>query len=448
MGSVVAHRDGLRGTPRERCWLPPNVCSQAESTCAPMSETTGTTLRISLRLFCLALSLFIIDGTATSHADPQSIEDPSGRAMLTFYEALEDTQGGEWVTRIVHFGDSHVAADMLTGALRYRLQSCFGDAGPGFVLPGKPWPWYSRAGVISRVSPGWQADGLTQASLAADGRLGLAGVSLSASSAGEWLSLTASGRYFDVYVLKQPGGGTLDISLDAVEWRHNVSLKSKTAEPNYIEIVAPDDSIHTIEIRTKSSGPIRVFGIAIEGERAGVTYDALGINGARASRPMQWDWRLLSSNLERRDPDLIILAYGSNEVTDSDLDLEEYSANFATLLERFREAAPRASILVLGPPDRAVREGRRWKTASRMPALVTAQRRAALKAGAAFYDLFKAMGGPGSAERWATLAQPLAQADRVHLTAAGYRLVADWINSELIRGYVKAMCQTTGSKTQ
>jgi len=31
---------------------------------------------------------------------------------------------------------------------------------------------------------------------------------------------------------------------------------------------------------------------------------------------------------------------------------------------------------------------------------VEAQRRAAQKAGAAFYDLFKAMGGPGSADQW------------------------------------------------
>jgi len=413
-----------------------------------MSGTPENKLRISLGLFCLALSLLITDGVATSRGNPQPIEDPTGRAMATFYAALENTQRGEWVTRIVHYGDSHVAADILTGALRRSLQSCFGDGGPGFVLAGKPWPWYSRAGVISQASSGWQADGLTQASLSADRRFGLAGVSLSTSSAGEWLSLTASGRYFDVYVLKQPGGGTLDISLDAVEREHNLSLSSKTFTAEYVEIVAPDNSIHTIEIRTKSSGHIRVFGIAIEGDRPGVAYDALGINGARASRPLQWDWRLLSSNLERRDPDLIIVAYGSNEVTDSDLDLEEYSANFATLLMRFREAAPRASILVLGPPDRAVREGRRWKTASRMAALIDAQRRAALKAGAAFYDLFNAMGGPGSVERWATLTQPLAQADRVHLTAAGYRLVADWINAELIRGYVKATSPTTRPKGQ
>lgn len=413
-----------------------------------MSETPENKSRISLGLFCLALSLFISEAAPTAHGAPQSIEDPTGRAMLTFYAGLESTQLGEWVTRIVHYGDSHVAADMLTGALRYRLQSCFGDSGPGFVLPGKPWPWYSRAGVISRASSGWQADGLAQASLVADARLGLSGISLSTSRAGEWLSLTASGRYFDVYVLKQPAGGALDISLDGVEWKRNVSLSSKTFKAEYVEIVAPEDSIHTIEIRTRSSGPIRFFGIAIEGDRAGVTYDALGINGARASRPMLWDWQLMSSNLERRDPDLIIVAYGSNEVTDSDLDLEDYSANFAKLLKRFREAAPRASILVLGPPDRAVREGRRWKTARRMTALIDAQRRAALKAGAAFYDLFKAMGGPGSVDRWATLAQPLAQADRVHLTAAGYRLVANWINSELISGYVKAMSPATGPKGQ
>jgi lysophospholipase L1-like esterase len=351
--------------------------------------------------------------------------------MQTFHAALASTERGEGITRIVHYGDSHVAADILTGALRRRLQSCFGDAGPGFVLAGQPRSWYSRAGVLSRASSGWQADGLTQASLATDGRLGLAGISLTASNPGEWISLTAAGRYFDVYVLKQPGGGAVDVSLDAADWKRNFSLRSKTTEADYIEIVADDDSSHKIEIRTTTSGPTRIFGIAIEGERAGVVYDALGINGARASRPVLWDWNVLSNNLERRDPDLIVVAYGSNEVTDPDLDLEEYTASFAATLARFHQAAPRASILVLGPPDRAVRAGRRWKTARRMSALVDAQRRAAQKAGAAFYDLFKAMGGSGSVEQWAMLPQPLAQGDRVHLTSAGYKLVADWLYREI-----------------
>jgi lysophospholipase L1-like esterase len=398
------------------------------------------TSKFPSRVACVAIILLSSSQSISATPTEQSsrIEDPTRRAMRSFYAALASTQRGEWVTRIVHYGDSHVAADILTSALRRSLQSCFGDAGPGFVLAGQPWSWHSRAGLVSRASSGWQADGLTQASLAADGRLGLAGVSLTASNPGEWISLTAAGRYFEVYVLKQPGGGAIDISLDAADWKRNFSLRSKTTEADYIEIVADDDSIHKIEIRTRTSGPARIFGIAIEGERAGVVYDALGINGARASRPVLWDWNVLSNNLERRDPDLIVVAYGSNEVTDPDLHLEEYTASFARLLERFHEAAPRASILVLGPLDRAVRVGGRWKTASRMSSLVEAQRRAALKVGAAFYDLFNAMGGSGSVERWTNLREPLAQADRVHLTAAGYRLVAGWLYGEIRRSYLKA----------
>jgi lysophospholipase L1-like esterase len=74
-----------------------------------------------------------------------------------------------------------------------------------------------------------------------------------------------------------------------------------------------------------------------------------------------------------------------------------------------------------------------------MPELVEAQRRAAFNSGAAFYDLFAAMGGAGSIERWATQAAPLAQADRVHMTAAGYRMVAGWIFSSLVSGFLQSV---------
>ena len=389
------------------------------------------------------LSLFLSHGAAASQAqianrDTQPIEDPSNQAMLGFYQSLARAFQGEWVTRIVHYGDSHVAADILTGALRRQLQLCFGEAGAGFVLPGRPWQAYSRPGVTSQASAGWQTDGLTRASLAADGRLGLAGVSLSTRGSGEWITMTAAGSYFDIYVLKQPGGGSISVLLDGVEKRRNFSLDSRTNESACIEVVSAFRSVHTIEIRTTSPGRARIFGIAIEFHSAGVIYDALGINGARASRPLQWDWKVLASGLERRDPDLIVVAYGSNEVSDPDLDLEEYRASFTTLLNKFHAAAPRASILVLGPPDRAVRTDHRWNTIGRMRALVEAQRQAALEAGAAFYDLFNAMGGPGSIERWATQPERLAQPDRVHLTSAGYRLVADGLYQEMMCGYLQA----------
>ncbi len=444
--NVVSHSATSRGCHRRSRWLPPNTGCRPASISTRMIEISKSPPSLSRGLVCLALSLLLSHGAPGAQAqaanrDPQPIEDPSGEAMLGFYESLARAFQGEWVTRILHYGDSHVAADILTGALRRQLQLCFGEAGAGFVLPGRPWPGYSRAGVTSQTSEGWQTDGLTQGSVAADGRLGLAGVSLSTKGPGEWIIVTAAGSYFDIYVLKQPGGGSIDVLLDGVERKRNVSLDSRTNESACIEIIADIGSVHTIEIRTTSAGRARIFGIAIERNSAGVIYDALGINGARASRPLRWDWKVLASNLERRDPDLIIVAYGSNEVSDADLDLEEYKVSFTMLLRQFHEAAPRASILVIGPPDRAVRIANRWKTIVRMPALVEAQRQAAFEAGAAFYDLFKAMGGSGSIERWATQPQPLAQPDRVHLTTAGYRLVADWLYSELMSDYLQTISE-------
>lgn len=373
------------------------------------------------------------DQCASARTTHQPIEDPGGKAMLGFYNSLARSRKGEAITRIIHYGDSHVAADLLTGALRRNLQSFFGDAGAGFVLAGRPWSWYSPNGVTLGASGGWHTDGLSKESLAEDGRFGLAGVSFSATGAGEWISLNAACRSFDVYLLKQPGGGAVDIFLDGAEYKRNVSLASKRGEPVYIKVEARTDALHSIELRTVAKGLVRALGIAVEREAAGVVYDALGINGARASRLLSWDWRLLASNIERRDPDLIIIAYGSNEVSDDDLDLAEYSHSFLTLLKQFQQSSPRASVLVISPPDRAVRVGRRWQTISRMPALVESQRRAAFEAGAAFFDLFQAMGGAGSIERWASLQEPLAQPDRVHLTAAGYRLVASWLYAELAR---------------
>lgn len=358
--------------------------------------------------------------------------------MLGFYESLSRTNKGEAITRILHYGDSHVAADLLTGALRQDLQSFFGDAGAGFVFAGRPWSWYKPRVVTLDASSGWRSDGLNQASLAEDGRFGLAGVSFTATGAGEWISLSATCRSVDVYLLKQPGGGAIDIFLDGVAYKRNVSLASKRGEPAYIKIEAETDALHSIELRTVAKGLVRALGIVVERETAGIVYDALGINGARAGRLLSWDWRLLASNIERRAPNLIIIAYGSNEVSDDDLDLTEYGQSFLTFLNQFHEAVPRASLLVVSPPDRAVRVGRRWQTVSRMPALVKAQRRAAFESGAAFFDLFQAMGGAGSIERWATLREPLAQRDRVHLTAAGYRLVASWLYTELMRGWEKS----------
>lgn len=384
----------------------------------------------------------------------QPIEDADGHALAGFYAALVRTlaprEGNEnaspAITRILHYGDSHVAADILTGALRQYFQRDFGDAGPGFMLAGHPWAWYGRSGVALSASAGWQSNGLSQFSIDTDGRFGLAGISFSTNRAGESITLTSDCTRFVIYLLSQPGGGTIDISLDGEIQTAGLSLASENDEPVYVELEAAQESAflnlqsaierpHAIELRTVSPGAVRVLGLSAERNRAGVVYDAFGINGARATRLLRWNEALLADNLARRDPDLIVVAYGSNEAGDADFDAAIYRQQFLAALERLQRAAPRASLLVIAPPDRAVRSGRRWRTISTLSGLIAAQREAAREVGAAFWNLHRAMGGAGSMAKWAALSPPLAQRDRVHLTRAGYLLVADALYAELRRGW-------------
>lgn len=166
-----------------------------------------------------------------------------------------------------------------------------------------------------------------------------------------------------------------------------------------------------------------------------VAYEAKGINGARATKPLGWNWEVIAERFADNQPALIIIAYGSNEVGDADLNLEEYKTQFETLLQHCKEAAPEASLLVLAPPDRAIHRKGKWRTIPMLPALIDTQREAAINEGAAFWNQFAAMGGASSINRWASLSPKLAQKDRVHLTLAGYELIADALYDELMHEY-------------
>src|SRR5215471_15843043 len=96
----------------------------------------------------------------------QHIEDPSGKAMLGFYSAMTrtlsrcDEPACQNVTRILHYGDSHVASGLLTGPLRASFQRDLGDAGPGFIFGGRPWSWYKPYAASITASSGWHTGGL------------------------------------------------------------------------------------------------------------------------------------------------------------------------------------------------------------------------------------------------------------------------------------------------
>src|SRR5262249_17962002 len=146
-------------------------------------------------------------GSAQHKLSPISqlpIEDPSGKAMLSFYSAMTGAlsrclgTGCPNVVRILHYGDSHVASGLFTGPLRANCRRDLGDGGPGFVFAGRPWSWYRPYAASLTVSSGWHADGLGQQESEKDGQYGLSGVSFTANAPGETTTLTAGCGVFDI----------------------------------------------------------------------------------------------------------------------------------------------------------------------------------------------------------------------------------------------------------
>jgi len=361
-------------------------------------------------------------------AKSNNVENPG--SLVPFYEQLyrEKTGQSHGAVHILHFGDSHTAADEWTGSLRDLFQASFGDGGPGFSLAGHPFRGYRRFDVSGGGSSGWHTEGLARAE--GDGFYGLGGVSISTDRPGETAYISAECNLLEVFYLQQPGGGSLAF-YDNGERTAEIATNGE-AGPGYFSY-KPSPGTHSFELRTVENAPVRLFGWAADRAR-GVTYEALGINGAEAAVIFKWDEKTLASNLEHRNPALIVLAYGTNEAGSPSWDYDSYERMFSSLLARLRQYAPTASILVVGPPDRYYRLRRGpMQPLEKVTDIIAAQREACRENGAAFWDTRTRMGGKGSMRQWVTAG--LAQHDYVHFLGQGYRLLGNTLFKDVMRNY-------------
>jgi lysophospholipase L1-like esterase len=358
------------------------------------------------------------------------------------FEALSALQDGKLHddVRIVQYGDSHTASDTATCVVRRMLQERFGDGGRGFVELGKPWKTYVQDGVRGGMTRefGPNRPRVEEGRVVGDAAFGLVGVAIEAERRGAraWTKIEAPASRVEVDFLQQPRGGSADVVIDGLQ-AGRIVTRAPVSSSGYAEFEVSDGP-HEVELRALGDGDVRVFGLALDRARPGVVVDALGINGAQITTPLRWNEEHFAEQLRHRAPDLVILAYGTNEALDPKLDLVAYEHALVELLGRVARAVPTASCLLLGPPDLARRdppEHRQWTTWPPLLDVIAVQQRVARAAGCSFYDQMAAMGGSGSMAAWASEASPRAQVDRVHLTASGYAQIGASFASDVLHAY-------------
>lgn len=369
------------------------------------------------------------------------IEDPKG-AMRPFYAALAKTalkkEGA--VTRITHWGDSGIGADGPTSAGRHLLQRNFGDAGHGWILVESGSDWYKHKD-IRYDSGGWKALKIIDGA-ARDGRYGVGGVSARGY-------LGANATFGTVKKDDAPVGKKVSrIELHYLSaWKHgNLELRIDEGEPielstgreegaeDAVWVHEVPDGPHVFRMRVTGGGPVRVYGVVFERAGPGVVYDSIGLVGARASRLLNADPEHWKTQLANRRPDLMIIQYGGNELTDRNMSMTKYRETFTEVVRRFRTSRPEASCLVMSPTDKGKRGRGGIITDPLLLELMPIQREVALSEGCAFFDLFQAMGGEGSMGRWARAKPRLGWGDLAHVTPAGSKILADLFFKALMAG--------------
>jgi lysophospholipase L1-like esterase len=387
--------------------------------------------------------------------DEIPMDRPKG---LSAPPALDGKAPPERRLTILQIGDSHTAADFFTGRVRERLQEKFGDGGDAYVAPGKPHLGVRSALFESSTSDGWTYEALQKSN--DERRFYLSGFNAIAHRAGAYLDLKARGEEgydkVDVAFLTQPGAGRAEVLLDGRPGGE-VNLDGPENHRKTVRIVGSEvgtPRFHEVAVRALTGAPVTITGFEVGRRGDGVSYLSLGFPGATVQLLQKLAAENLADDLTNLAPDIIVLAFGTNEGFDDSLNVGVYTAQYASIVDRLKHIRPGVKIVMIGPPDGArpagvcrnsavgrncpappaapeADKGCRLATPPKLDAVREAQRELARRVGAYFWDWSSVMPRCG-AEVWAASNPPLMAPDHVHMTMEGYKRTADQFADFLI----------------
>jgi lysophospholipase L1-like esterase len=363
-----------------------------------------------------------------------------------FFARLRASRPGDGVpVHIIQIGDSHSAGDMVTSAWRSRLQARYGAGGRGVLAAGRPYPGYLTWGVTATQSIGWSVNaGFGSSRRDGAPSLGISGFTESARAAGETLGVTADtpDQTFDriiVCAIAQPGGGTLLMRMGATEMRWPLAAPRPTAACRTMDGEAP---VGSAALATAGSGIVSVTSFGTFRREGGVILSNLGVVGAQLAHFGRTSDDIVRAEFHAYRPDLIVLAFGTNEGFAPTLNPDAYEVALRNQIARIRRlAGEQVPILLLGPPDAARREappavgeadcGDGWSVPRLLGEVRARQQAVARELGLGFWNWSAAMGGRCASSRWVKAGWM--RGDHVHFTRDGGDRIGAMIDADLTR---------------
>lgn len=327
------------------------------------------------------------------------------------FDALDNARQKH--VRIVHYGDSQIEEDRISAYLREQLQARFGGGGPGMQ---------PATTDVSKKT-------VTQ--------------SASAKLPRFWVYGAATNRakhhnYGPMGQFQRVGNQSVTLTLSALncqEYPHNTQYDKVT--------LVTDQGVDTVSVKRTGNkvsfavkGPMDVYGVMLDASE-GVSVDNIPMRGCTGAIFTSITKASLTPFFDSQNVRLIILQYGGNMVPG--LKTEERVDKLCESLQQqihfLQQLVPEAMILFIGPSDMSTKIKGQWATYPILPYFTWMLANSVNEAGAAYWDMYTAMGGEGSMIDWVKSNPPLAGPDYVHFTHRGANRVAGMLTQTLFSYY-------------
>ena len=354
--------------------------------------------------------------------DPARFYVPDGNPAFfdPLFEALERAE--EEPLRIIHYGDSQIEEDRITGTIRSRLQARFGGSGPG-MMP-------ARRHATRQVGGGASA-GLARYFIYGDPSY-WAGIRQYGPYADfVRLDTTAVLSYYPVNSRNTPHTTFDRMTLVAGNLRSALKVSARgqsvTVEPGeklaLVRFELPDSSQRA---SMTVSGYADLYGVLLDG-KGGVRMDNVAMRGSGGTFFTAMDADQLRLFYEQENVRLILLQFGGNSmpVLNTDKAVTKELEILRRQIRHLQTLAPQARIVFIGPSDMATTVRGKRQTYPRLPAFVDSLKVSATQCGAAYWDIYGVMGGENSMAAWVAAKPALAGPDYIHFTLAGAERVGE-----------------------
>ena len=373
--------------------------------------------------------------------------------LASFFQKMKTAATSKKKVHILHYGDSQIEGDRMTGFIRERIQNQFGGNGPGLVPSLNVYNTFAFNQSVSENFKRYTCFGGDKLSSKKYGVMASAARftpeytdslerSLQTEIKKGWIEISASSRAYS----RARNFNTVKLFYNSCIKPCAITVYENGAIIHQDSLIA-DGAYHVFKLSfAQTPGKLKfefasaispnISNFSLEGDY-GVQVSNIGLRGSSGTIFGAMDRGVTNSAINDLNTELIIMQFGGNSVpsfTDS-TSVRNYASYFKGQLNRLRSMRPSAAIIVIGPSDMSMLTEGVYETYPLLPYCVEQMKKVSLEFGAGYWDLFDAMGGKNSMPAWVD--KGLAGKDYIHFSNKGASIASQLFYDALIAEYVK-----------